>query len=315
VTAPRTSVEPTRTPDWLVKGEMAMCPCGCVGKRKKGSFVEKTLAGTSNVMRRAMFSDDVSRQRGLLQTIDPRVKMLSLLGLLIATAFIRNIPALVAMYAATLLLAVASRLPLGFFIKRVWLFIPIFTGIIVLPATLSVITPGHIVLPLWTWHGQEVGITSQGLTAAGLIVMRVATSVSLVVLMTLTTPWTELLAALRALFVPKIFILIIGMAYRYLFLLLTSVTDMYTARKARSVGNADADHKQGQRFVTASAGALFGRSHNLSEEVHMAMVSRGYNGNPRTLSRSAFTVIDAAFVLGCGLVAVAVLWGDALLGR
>src|SRR5207344_3324057 len=107
----------------------------------------------ANVMRQAMFSDDVSEQDGLLQKIDPRVKILSLLGLLIATAFIRNIPALLAMYAVTLVLAVASKLPLGFFVKRVWLFIPIFTGIVVLPATLSIITPGTIVVPLWTWHG------------------------------------------------------------------------------------------------------------------------------------------------------------------
>ena len=43
----------------------------------------------------------------------------------------------------------ASALPLGFFVKRVWLFIPIFTGIIVIPAMFSFITPGTIVLPLW----------------------------------------------------------------------------------------------------------------------------------------------------------------------
>ena len=42
-----------------------------------------------------------------------------------------------------------SGLPLGFFIKRVWLFIPIFTGIVVLPATFSFITHGDIVVPLW----------------------------------------------------------------------------------------------------------------------------------------------------------------------
>jgi cobalt/nickel transport system permease protein len=310
-----TPAAPVRTPAWLVTSEVGLCPCGCIGKRKKGSFVEKTLAGTSNVMRQAMFSDDVSAQNGLLQKIDPRVKILSLLGLLIATAFIRNIPALVVMYAGTLLLAMASGLPLGFFIKRVWLFIPIFTGIVVLPATFSFITHGHIVLPLWSWGGHQVGITSQGLSAAGLIVTRVATSVSLVVLMTLTTPWTKLLASLRALMVPKIFILIIGMAYRYIFLLLTSVTDMYTARRSRSVGNADGDHKQGQRFVAASAGALFGKAHSLSEEVHMAMVARGYTGDAKTLTGFRLRAIDAAFVAGCVAVATAVLWGDVLLGR
>lgn len=303
------------TPKWLVQGEMALCPCGCIGKRKKGSFVEKTLSGASNVMRQAMFSDDVAQQRGLLQRVDPRVKIVTIFGLLVAAALVRHIPILLGMYALTLVLAVASALPLVFFVKRVWLFIPIFTGIIVLPATLSLITPGHIVVTLWHWSGHPVGVTSQGLTSAGLIVTRVATSVSLVVLLTLSTPWTKLLAGLRALFVPRIFILIIGMAYRYIFLLLNSVTDMYTSRKARSVGNAQGEVKSEQRFVTATAGALFGKAHALSEEVHMAMISRGYRGDAKTLSGMHVRGSDAVFAAGCLAAAFLALGGDRFLGR
>ena len=61
---------------------------------------------------------------GLLQRIEPRVKLLTTFGLLVATALVRNIPVLVGLYAVTLVLAVASALPLGFFVRRVWLFIP-----------------------------------------------------------------------------------------------------------------------------------------------------------------------------------------------
>src|SRR4029077_4380404 len=139
----------------------------------------------------------------------------------------------------------------------------IFTGIVVLPATLNVITPGTIVVPLGTWFGHEVGLTSEGLHGAAIIIVRVAVSISLVVLLTLTTPWAKLLAALRALLVPKMFILVLGMTYRYLFHLLGSVTDMYTARKARTVAR-NADVTSGRAFVAASAGALFGKSHALA---------------------------------------------------
>jgi cobalt/nickel transport system permease protein len=302
------------TPKWLVQGEVALCPCGCIGKRKKGSFVEKTLSGASNVMRQAMFGEDVAGQNGLLQRVDPRAKIVALVVLLLTAALVRNIPVLVGIYVASVVLAAASRLPVGFFVKRVWLFIPIFTGIIVIPAIFSFITPGTIVLPLWHWHGHAVGITEQGLTTAGLLVMRVACSVSIVVLITLTTPWTKLLAGLRALFVPKIFILIIGMAYRYIFLLLNSVTDMYTARKARAVGNPSGDVKEGRRFVTATAGALFGKAHALSEEVHMAMVSRGYSGDAKTLQPPAIRAADVAFMAAVLLFAVLTLGGDHLLG-
>ncbi len=79
------------TPKWLVQGEVALCPCGCIGKRKKGSFVEKTLSGASNVMRQAMFGDDVSAQNGLLQRIDPRIKIVALVVLLLTAALVRNI--------------------------------------------------------------------------------------------------------------------------------------------------------------------------------------------------------------------------------
>jgi cobalt/nickel transport system permease protein len=303
------------TPAWLVHGEVGLCACGCVGRRKKGNFVEKTLNGASGLLRQVMFSEDVALRRGFLQRLDPRVKILGLLGLLVTAALVRHIPVLLAMYAVTLGLAVVSGLPLGFFVKRVWLFIPVFTGIVVLPATFSFITHGHIVWTLWHWHGHAVGITSQGLESAGLIVSRVATSISLVVLLTLTTPWVKLLAALRALLVPRIFILIIGMAYRYLFLLLNSVTDMFTARKARSVGNAQIDTHEGRRFVSATAGALFGKAHALSEEVHQAMVSRGYTGNAKALSRFRVRALDWAFAASVVLAGLLVLGGDRYLGR
>jgi cobalt/nickel transport system permease protein len=307
-------VSGTATPAWLLEGEVALCPCGCVGRRRKGGFVEKTLAGGAGVLRQAMFSDDVAAGGGLLQRIEPRVKLVSLFGLLLVAAFVRHVPVLVAMYLLTLALAVASGLPIGFFIRRVWLFIPVFTGIVVLPATFSFITPGEVVVPLWHWHGHPVGLTRQGLTSAALIVARVATSVSLVVLLTLTTPWTRLLAALRALAVPRMFILVIGMAYRYLFLLLGSVTDMFEARKARTVV-AEADARAGRRFVSAAAGALFGRSYALSEEVHQAMVARGYRGDARTLERFTPAALDAVWVVACLAIAVLVLGGDRLLGR
>jgi len=303
----------TATPAWLLEADVAMCPCGCIGRRKKGSFVEKTLAGGADVLRQAMFSEDTARGGGLLQRLDPRVKVVSLLALLVVAALVRHVPVLLAMYLVTLTLAAASGLPIGFFVKRVWLFIPVFTGVVVLPATFSFVTPGEVVAPLWHWHGHPVGLTRQGLVGAGLIVARVATSVSLVVLLTLTTPWTRLLAALRALAVPRIFILVIGMAYRYLFLLLNSVTDMFQARKARSVA-AQVDVKAGRSFVAAAAGALFGKSYALSEEVHQAMVARGYRGDARTLERFAPGALDAAWVAACAALAVLVLGGDRLLG-
>jgi cobalt/nickel transport system permease protein len=302
-------------PDWLVQAEVGLCPCGCIGRRRKGSFVEKTLTGGASVMRQAMFGDDIATGPGLLQRIDPRVKLVTMLGVLIAAALVHNTVVLLGLYVATLAVAAASHLKLSFFIKRVWLFIPIFTGIVVLPATLNIITKGHIVVPLghW-WFGHRIGMTGPGLQAAALIVSRVAVSISIVVLLTLTTPWAKLMAALRALFVPRMFIQVIGMAYRYIFYLLGSVDDMYTARKSRMVG-ADTDIKAGRTFVAATAGALFGKAHALSDEVHMAMVSRGYTGNARTLDAARVGVMEYAWISACVVAAAATIGIDRVIGR
>lgn len=310
----QTAGESLRVPEWLLQSEPAMCPCGCVGRRKKGDYVEKTLNGGARLLRQVMFGDDVAGQGGLLQRLDPRVKFVSLVVLLVAAGLVRNIPILLALYAITLGLAAASRLPIGFFVKRVWLFVPIFTGIVVLPATLSVVTGGQVVLPLWHWHGHAEGFTSQGLTSAGLVISRVAVSISLVVLLTLTTPWVRLLAALRSVGVPKIFILIIGMAYRYIFLLLNTVTDMYEARKSRTIGAAA--HDRGARaFLGATGGALLGKAHQLSEEVHQAMTARGYRGDAKSLQRFRLTGLDVLAAACCLVLAAAVLTGDRFLGR
>jgi cobalt/nickel transport system permease protein len=306
-------MERSSTPGWLLQAEVGLCPCGCIGKRSKRGFVEGTIRGAAGVLRQALFNEEIARQPGLLQRVDPRVKLVSLVLLLVAAGLARNLPVLLGLYAGTLLLAAGSRLSLSFFVKRVWLFIPIFTGIVVIPATFSFVTPGHVVVGLGRWFGHDVGLTQQGLTTAGLLVVRVATSISLVVLLTLTTPWPRLLAALRAVFVPQLFVLVIGMAYRYIFVLLGTVEDMYVARKARTI-RAGQDTRAGQRFVGASAGALFGKAHELSEEVHHAMIARGFRGEVRALDRFAWRAADAAWLLAAAAVSVAAVGLDHALG-
>ena len=92
----------------------------------------------SAALRRAASSDVLrrpGRRPGLLQRIEPRVKLVTLFGLLVAAGLVRHIPVLLAVYVGALVVAVASGLSPAFFVKSVWLFVPIFTGAVVLTAT------------------------------------------------------------------------------------------------------------------------------------------------------------------------------------
>ena len=73
--------EPAATPAWLLQPQFGLCPCGCIGRRRKGTFVAKTLNGAATLMRQTMFSSDVASAPGLLQRVEPRVKLLTVLGL------------------------------------------------------------------------------------------------------------------------------------------------------------------------------------------------------------------------------------------
>ena len=108
-------------------------------------------------------------------------------------------------------------------------------------------------------------------------------------------------------------VLVLGMAYRYLFVLLDSVTEMVTARRARTV--AAKRSRRGERAIASfSGGALFGKAHALSEEVHQAMLARGFSGELRMSEWPRIRAIDVISVLTCLALAILVVGGDRALG-
>jgi len=177
----------------------------------------------------AFVTESFSRRRGLLQSLDPRAKLISILALIVATSTVGNLRILVFAYLFFLLVAFLSKIEIGFFIKRVWLFIPIFSGFLVLPLVFNVFFPGDPLIQLiHLGPGAHLGpiplpesiyITKQGVNAATIFMMRVATCVSAIVLLFLTTPQQMLFKSLRSVGIPKLYVLTLSMAYRYIFVL------------------------------------------------------------------------------------------------
>jgi energy-coupling factor transporter transmembrane protein EcfT len=95
-------------------------------------------------------------------------------------------------------------------------------------------------------------------------------------LLILTTPWTRVLKALRVLHIPVVFVVILGMAYRYIFLLLESARDMLESYRSRMVGRLEGPDRR--RLAAASVGVLMSKTLHLSGDVYSAMLARGYRG-------------------------------------
>lgn len=236
--------------------------------------------GALSFLKSSVFADEYAAKQGFLQARDPRIKTLGILLLLSLVLFTKNIYFLTGVYLFCLALVYASSVRLGFFLIRTWFFIPFFSLFIALPALFNVFTPGEPLLG-FSFFGLSLSITRQGVVSAGFFFLRVLTSVSLVVLLALTTKHHALLKVLRMFKIPQVFVMTLGMCYRYIYLFIEIIQNTYTAIKSR-VGQVSSA-PGGQLLVASNIAGLWQRSYQLHQEVYQAMLSRGYNGEPQVL--------------------------------
>jgi cobalt ECF transporter T component CbiQ len=263
--------------------------------------LQPTLAGFTRALGRAIVSEQIAHRRGLLQSFDPRVRLVGLFSLVLAVVLSRKLSVIGAIFALAVLVALLSGVTLGTLVKRVWLVVLAFTGLIALPALF--VTPGTAI---WASRGGGVQITAQGLTSAVLLIARVETAVTLTTLLVLCTPWMQVLRALRALQVPQVVVVMLAMTHRYIFLLTETAGQMLESRQSRLVGRLRAGERR--RMMANSAGALLGKSMDLSGEVYQAMQARGFRGEFRTLSPMRMRGLDIAGLAGFLAMAVAAVW-------
>ena len=59
---------------------------------RKKSFVEKSISGVLNFFQESLISEDFAKRDGLLQSLDPRVKLISAIVLVVAVSLTRGRP-------------------------------------------------------------------------------------------------------------------------------------------------------------------------------------------------------------------------------
>lgn len=217
------------------------------------------------------------------------------------TTLARNFFTIFFIFIIGIALAVLSNVPLRTLAARAWLSALTFTGTIALPVIF--ITPGDALwrLPLLNWT-----ITAQGVTSALYLITRVETTVTLSLLLVLCTLWTHVLKALRVLRVPVVFVVILGMTYRYIFVMLETAQNMFEARQSRLVGALSGS--ENRRIAAASVGVLLSKSFYLNSEIYLAMQSRGFRGEVYSLDDFAMEKRDWLTLAAFLLIAVFAFW-------
>jgi cobalt/nickel transport system permease protein len=271
-------------------------------------WLEQTLGGITGSIEHAVFTEQHARSDGWLQRRDPRAKLGMFLALVLAASLTASVGVLAGLYAATLAAAQASRVPFAFFVKRVWLGIPFFAGIVVIPAIFMVPGPRlfEIVLGPVT-----IAPSAPGSAGAVLFVARVGVSVSLAVLLVMTTPWADIIKSLRSLRVPQVFVLVLSMTYRYIFLFLHTTNGILLARKSRVVARTTGGEQRG--WISGTMGNLMSRAFKMSNDVYAAMLARGFSGEMRALTLYRMRSADWAALGGAAAIGAAAVLSGRLL--
>lgn len=254
----------------------------------------------------AHFLDPYREGASPIHRLDGRVK------LVLAIAFIFTVgltpigawPIYVLLFAAVLSVVLASELGLGYVLKRALLALPFVLA--ALPALFTVKGEPLATLPFGAW---TLTISAGGVERFASVVIKSWLSVQMAIVLAATTPFPDLLAALRSLRLPRLLVAIIGLMWRYLFVLVDEVLRLARARESRSGARAGQRAAEGRpggslvwraRVTGGMAGNLFLRSFDRAERIYAAMAARGYDGEVRTLSRPPLSS-QAWLIVAAGL--------------
>ena len=240
-------------------------------------------------------TEDSINKHGLLQKINPILRIASVFLLIISSLFISTPLPLLLLCVIPITLALLSKVPMKAYLLRSTVFIPIFAGIISIP--IIFLTSGQ---PLFSWNiGPWTLIgTHEGLLRFSIFTLRVWFSVASLMLLIMTMGINEILSTFSTLRVPPIFVQMVAMTYRYIVLSILDIQKMLFAREARTFIRRNRLNINDLKNFGSILGLLFIRTYARSEHVYLAMKARGFDVYHVTpVERKKVVALDVAFII------------------
>ncbi len=264
------------------------------------------------------FLDPYRPRNSLVHRFDPRLKLvLTILFILACTLLPAGAwPVYILFFALILSIEVLSELGVNYVLKRSTLALPFVLAALPLILTISGKTLFSFSIGPWL-----ISPTYPGLERFASIAIKSWLSVQAAILLAATTPFPELLVSMRSVGAPSLLVSIFGLMWRYLFVLVDETLRLLRARSARSGQSDRTGAKPGgslawrARVTGGMAGSLFLRAFERSDRIYMAMLSRGYDGESRSLPLPAVQptqwvlLAGATSFLGFLLVIAYLFWG------
>ncbi len=215
---------------------------------------------------------DAHAGRSRFRRLDPRSKFLSLFLLIIVVAILRDVWSLVTAFTITMILVGCSGIPISHLGKHFAITTPviIFTSI-----------------SLYFTSGPDPALA---------MLLRISSSILLLLFLGSTTPFYDLLKGLQALHLPRIYVLMILFVHRYIFIFADELSRMRRARMAR--GFTEKGNLRDTRIIhgiTSTAGMVLVRAYSRGIRFHHGLQSRGFQGKIHTMHPLKIQGKDMAF--------------------
>jgi len=270
---------------------------------RRRSLARRTADAVGHAVTEVLDNDEIASRPGLMQKLDARVKLATILLFAVAASFAHSLWVLLGFVALASGLAAASRLSVVSFSRKVWASAGFFALLLSLPAATAWITPGEVLVAFG-----PLSITKPGLYIAVRLVARVAAGAGIGLLVVWTTRWTDLLHALTALHVPDLVVATLAMTQKQIVTLLRTVENTHLARESRMLTAGSAAENRG--WVTERMAFVARKSMKTADDVYDAMLARGYAGAMPSLVRLRTTTRDWAWLVASTLTCAALLGAD-----
>jgi cobalt/nickel transport system permease protein len=249
------------------------------------------------------FLDPYRQRLSPIHQLDPRVKLVLAIAFIFCTALTPSgaWPAYIILLSTVVAVELLSDLGMVYVLRRAVLALPFVLA--ALPVIFTLQGPVLFEFSLGPWNLQ---VTYTGVERFISIALKSWISVQMAIVLAASTPFPDLLTAMRAIRIPRLLVAIFGLMWRYLFVLADEALRLIRARAARS-GQADQPGlKTGgslawrARVTGGMAGNLFLRAFDRSDRIYMGMLSRGYDGEVRSLPLPGLQTYHWV-ILGVGL--------------
>lgn len=200
------------------------------------------------------------------------LKILALLGfMLVVVATPRDWYAVFGGYLLVLAaVVVAARVPLRFLLPRMVIEVPFLVFAALMP---FVVEGPRVVVPV---AGLDLVLSEPGLVAAWGLAVKGTLGVLASLTLAATTEPQAIILGLQRLRLPDLLVQIMAFMVRYLDVVTADLGRMVTAMRSRGVDPRSPRHWPA---LARTLGALFVRSYERGERVHLAMLARGYDGS------------------------------------